>query len=241
MTPGFHANAKMRLALISVLAGGSLIAIGGCDPRQALFFLQPNNPMIEAPFKEGGDSLEGKKIVVLCQVATNSMGEYSSLDRDLTREFSAILRKKVKKITVIDPDKVMTWKEAHPKWTAPAEIATDFNADVVIFLEVEQFQTESSADVNMLHGQSKVHIVAYEMQYPKNSKDRLIKDQPKEPVSIYDDYAETTFPETPLPIDTGSSRSKFRIKFLKVVAKEVSWHFIEHAADDSIQDSRIER
>jgi hypothetical protein len=239
MTPRLHAIAKMRLALITLMAGGALAAIGGCDPRQALFFLQPNNPVVEAPCEV---SFEGKKVVVLCQVASNSMGEYSSLDRDLTREFSAILRKKVKKITVIDPDKVMTWKEAHPKWTAPAEIAADFNADIVIFLEVEQFQVESPADVNMLHGQSKVHIVAYEMQYPKNSKDRPIKDQPKEPVSIYDDYAETMFPERgPIPIDTGSSRSKFRIKFLKVVAKEISWHFIEHAEDDSIQDSRIER
>ncbi len=124
------------------------------------------------------------------------MGEYSSLDRDLSREFTSILKKKVKKITVVDPDKVMTWKEAHPKWTAPAEIATDFNADVVIFLEVEQFQIQSPGDLNMLHGESKVHIQAFEMQYPKNSKDRPIKDQPKEPVSLYDDYAETHVPRS---------------------------------------------
>jgi hypothetical protein len=239
MTPRLLANAKMRLALIGVLASGVLIAIGGCDPRQALFFLQPNDPMVKAPCEV---SLQGKKVVVLVQVASNSMGEYSSLDRDLTREFASILQKKVKKITVVSPDKVMTWKEAHPKWTAPAEIAADFDADIVIFLEVEQFQIQSPGDLNMLHGESKVHIVAYEMQYPKNSKDRPIKDQPKEPVSIYDDYAEPMFPDRgPIPIDTGSSRSKFRIKFLKVVAKEISWHFLEHAEDDSIQDSRIER
>jgi hypothetical protein len=37
------------------------------------------------------------------------------------------------------------------------------------------------------------------------------------------------------------SRSKFRTKFVKIVAAEVSWHFVEHAEDDQIQDSRIER
>jgi hypothetical protein len=239
MTPRLLANVHVRLAMAAVLAGGILAAISGCDPRTLAYFLQPFEPMVPPPCDT---SLQGKKVVVLVQVASNSMGEYSSLDRDLSREFTSILKKKIKKITIVDPDKVMTWKEAHPKWTAPAEIATDFNADVVLFLEVEQFQIQSPGDLNMLHGESKVHIQGYEMEYPKNSKDRPIKDQPKEPVSFWDDYVETKFPDRgPIPIDTGASRSKFRIKFVKIVAKEISWQFIEHAEDDSIQDSRIER
>ncbi len=239
MTPRLLANAKVRLAMVAVLAGGSLIATSGCDPRTLAYFLQPFEPMVPPKCET---SFEGKKVVVLCHVASNSMVEYSSLDRDLTREFTAILRKKVKKVVLVDPDKVATWVEAHPKWSAPSEIANDFNADIVVFLEVEQFQIQSPGDLNMLHGESKVHIQAFEMQYPKNSKDKPIKDQPKEPVSIYDDYGETMFPERgPIPVETGASRSKFRIKFVKIVAKEVSWHFIEHAEDDSIQDSRIER
>jgi hypothetical protein len=239
MTPRLLASAKVRLAMAAVLAGGALIATGGCDPRTLAYFLQPFEPTIPPPCET---SFEGKKVVVLCHVASNSMAEYSSLDRDLSREFTSILRKKVKKIVVVDPDKVATWVEAHPKWTAPAEIANDFNADIVVFLEVEQFQIQSPGDLNMLHGESKVHIQAFEMQYPKNSKDKPIKDQPKEPVSIYDDYGESMFPDRgPIPAESASSRSKFRIKFVKIVAKEVSWHFIEHAEDDSIQDSRIER
>jgi hypothetical protein len=170
------------------------------------------------------------------------MGEFSSLERDLSREFTSILRKKVKKITVVDPDKVATWVEAHPKWTDPADVARDFDADIVIFLEVELFRLQAPGDLNVVHGESKVHIQAYEMQYPKNSKDKPIKDQPKEAVSIYDEYGETSFPNRgPLPIDTGTSLSKFKIVFLKVVAKEVSWHFIEHREEDSIQESRIDR
>ncbi len=239
MTPRLLADAKVRLAMVALLAGGSLIATTGCDPRTLAYFLQPFEPMVPPKCET---SFEGKKVVVLTQVASNSVSEYSSLDRDITREFTAILRKKLKKVTVVDPDKVMTWIEAHPKWTAPSEIANDFNADIVVFLEVEQFQIQSPGDLNMLHGESKVHIQAFEMQYPKNSKDKPIKDQPKEAVSIYDDYGETHFPDQgPIPIETGASRSKFRIKFVKIVSKEVSWHFVEHAEDDSIQDSRVNR
>ena len=89
---------------------------------------------------------------------------------------------------MVEPDKVATWVEAHPHWTDPADAARDFNADIAIFLEVEQFQIQSPGDLNMVHGESKVHIQVFEMQYPKNSKDKPIKDQPKEAHNIYDEY-----------------------------------------------------
>ncbi len=139
----------------------------------------------------------------------------------MPRELASILRKKVKKITVVEPDKVATWVEAHPHWTDPADAARDFDADIVIFLEVEQFQIQSPGDLNMVHGESKVHIQVFEMEYPKNSKDKPIKDQPKEAHNIYDEYAETTFPNRgPLPIDSGNSRSAFKNTFLRIVVKE---------------------
>ena len=133
------------------------------------------------------------------------MAEYPSLERDVPRILAEILRKKVKKITIVEPDKVATWVEAHPHWTEPADAARDFGADIAIFLEVEQFQSQSPGDLNMVHGDSKVHIQVFELDYPKNSRDRPIKDQPKEAHNIYDGYAESTFPNRgPLPIDSGN-------------------------------------
>jgi hypothetical protein len=239
MTPRFIAIVKVRLALVAFLAGATLIAISGCDPRTLAYFLQPWEPMVQPPCQT---TFQGKKVVILCHATSGAMEDYSSLERDLTRELSLILRKKVKRITVVDADKVATWVEAHPKWNDPGEVGRDFDADIVVFLEVEQFRLQSPGDLNMLHGESKAHVQVFEMQYPKNSKDKPIKDQPKEAVSAYNEYVETSFPNRgPIPIDTGTSRSKFRITFTKIVAKEVSWQFIEHAEDDSIQDSRIER
>jgi hypothetical protein len=228
----------LRFAAVIFLATASLIAVTGCDPRALAYFLQPFDPTIEPK----GPPLTEKKVVVLCNVTSGALAEFPSLERDVPRELTAVLRKKVKKITVVEPDKVATWVEAHPHWTDPADAARDFNADIAIFLEVEQFQIQSPGDLNMVHGEAKVHIQVFEMQYPKNSKDKPIKDQPKEAHNVYDEYAETTFPNRgPLPIDSGNSRSAFKNTFLKIVTKEISWHFVEHAPDDSIQDSRIEK
>ena len=176
-------------------------------------------------------------------MTSDSIAEFPSLERDMTRELASILRKKVKKITVVDPDKVATWVEAHPHWTDPADVARDFNADIVIFLEVEQFQIQSPGDLNMVHGESKVHIQVFEMEYPKNSKDKPIKDQPKEAHNDLRRIRRDDLPQSrsdPRSI-AATAESEFKNTFLKIVAKEISWHFVEHAPDDSIQDSRIEK
>lgn len=228
-----------RIAAALIVASASLIAVNGCgDPRTVLYFLQPFEPTIPAP----GPNLWKKKVVILCYATSGALGEFPSLERDMTRELADKIRKKVKKITIIDPDKTATWMEAHPRNTDPTEIANDFDADLVIQLEIEQFRTQAPGDVNLVHGDSKTHIKVYELEYPKNSKDQPIKDQPKDGKVIYDEYAESSFPNRGhIPIDTGTSLAAFKNKFTKIVATEISWHFVEHAEDDAIQDSRIER
>ena len=117
---------------------------------------------------------------MLTHATAGTQAEFPGLERDLNREFVANLKKKAKKITVVEPDKVATWVEGHPKWTDPADAARDFEADIVIFLEIEQFQIQAPGDLNVLQGSAKVHIQAFELAPPKNSKGKPIKDQPKE-------------------------------------------------------------
>jgi hypothetical protein len=235
-TPRPHARTLRAAAASLVVALVGLTSLAGCDPRMAMYFLQPNEPMIAAP----GPKLEGKKIVVVTLASSNAMGEFQSLDHDMAKEITMIFRNKVKKIDIVDTEKVWTWLDGHPSWTDPAEIAKAFEADLVIFLEVENFQLADPRDVNVYHGTAKTHIVAKEMAYPTNSKGKPIKDKPKEGNTIYDEYCDTEFPTRgPIPFDTGVSRGAFKSKFLKVVCAEISWHFVGHSPDDNIQDVRF--
>jgi hypothetical protein len=218
-----------------ILAAG-LVALAGCDPRPFFYFLQPWEPMIEPP----GPSLEGKRVVVLTHAASATQSDFLSLDRDLAREVGTILRKQVKKIDLVNQDKVWSWVEGHPKWTDPAEAARAFEADMVIFLEVEAFQIQDPHSPGLLEGTARTHIQAIELDYPKNSKGRAIKDQPKESNIAYNEYRDTIFPTRgPIPEGSAVSRGAFKNKFLQVVATEISWHFIEHSPEDDIQDARI--
>lgn len=234
MPPRFQV--KMRRLAASALLAAGLVAMVGCDPRPLFYFLQPFEPTIPAP----GPSLKGKKVVVLAHATAGSQAEFPGLERDLIRDFVMQLEKHGKKITVVDPEKVARWVEGHPKWTDPTDAARDHEADVAIFLELEQFQVQAPGDLNVLQGSAKVHIQAFELDYPKNSKGKPIKDKPKESKPIYDDYQETTFPiRGPVPVDSGIGRAAFKNRLVQVVANEVSWHFVEHSQDEVIQDVKF--
>lgn len=237
MTPRPHARTRRAAATILVAALG-LMSLAGCDPRTLFYFLQPFDPTVPPP--AGSPDLKGKKVVVVSHAVSNALGEFQALDREVTREVVSILRSKVKKIEVVEPDKVWAWVEGHPNWTDPGEIAKAFEADVVIFLEIEGFQLQSPADLNVYQGRARTHIMVTELAHPKTNRGKPIKDQPKEAKTIYDDTCDTEFPvRGPIPMDSGVSRGAFKTKFLKIVATEISWHFVEHAPDDVIQDVKF--
>ena len=60
MTPRTLANARVRLALVALLAGGSLLAISGCDPRTLAYFLQPFDPTVAAAVRDVVPGQEGR-------------------------------------------------------------------------------------------------------------------------------------------------------------------------------------
>jgi hypothetical protein len=234
-TPRPHARTRQAAATLMIALAG-LVSIAGCDPRTLFYFLQPNEPTIAAP----GPALTGKKVILVTHAVSSAMGEYQSIDRDVTKEVTSILREKVKKIDIVPPEKVWTWVEGHPNWTDPAELAKAFEADIVIFLEIEAFSVQNAGDLNVLQGTAKTHIQVTEMAHPKNSKGKPITDQPKEAKTIYNEYADSEFPvRGPIPSDSGVSRAAFKNKFLKIVSAEISWHFVGHAPDDTIQDVKF--
>ncbi|ODT99222.1 MAG: hypothetical protein ABS79_04760 [Planctomycetes bacterium SCN 63-9] len=227
-----------RHALALVLIVGGLAATTGCDPRTIMYFLQPFEPTVPAK----GPSLKGKKVVILTRATSTAQGEFPSIDNELEREFTTLLRKNSKKVTFVEAEKVHTWVEGHPDWTDPAEAARDHEADVAIFLEMEEFRLSHPGDLNMLQGRSKIHIKAYELKTAKNSKGKEDPEKPKESEEIWNDYQETEFPTRgPVPVESAGGRDSFKNRFLKVVAAEASWHFVDHAEGDDIQDVRFNK
>ena len=240
MTPRPHAPTRLgfrRVALGLLLLSAAPAVLAGCDPRQAMFFLQPFDPKIAPPCP----SMKGKRVVVLASAAPGTQNEYVAIDREIASELVRNLKKNVKKIDVVDPEKVQDWARGKPTMTDPADAARAFDADMVIFLEIQKFQIQSPLDLGMYQGRSNVHIQVTELDYPTDDRDRPMKDKPKESRVVYEDDRDTEFPVTGgVPIESGVSKATFKNRFMKVMNEQISWHFIEHAPGDNIQDTQFQ-
>jgi hypothetical protein len=235
MTPRPLARMRPHAALLAASACG-LLALAGCDPRMALYFLQPFEPKIAAPCPP----LKGKKVVILTSAVPGTQNDFPTIDRDVTRELAAILRDKVKKVDVVSPDEVFAWAQAHPTSTDPAEAARAFEADVVVFLEIRRFEIQSPSSPGLFEGRSSVHIQVTELAHPKDDRGRPIVERPRESGVIHEDDRETAFPVTgAIPASAEVTAATFKNKFLKLVVSQISWHLVDHAPGDDIQDTKF--
>lgn len=227
----------LRAAALLLVAVPGFATLAGCDPRMALYFLQPFEPTVPA---EGPD-LKDKRVVVVTKAVPAALSDYPTLDRELTREFVALIKAKHgKKVDIVDMDKVFAWDQAHPNWTDVADVAEAFDADVAIFMEVARFQIHDPASPAMYQGHSSVHIHVVERTSPTDDRGKPLADLPKESKVTYTTDKDTVFPiHSPIPISAEVSNSAFKNKFLKLVATELSWHFIDHAPGDNIQDTNF--
>ncbi len=228
---------RRQAARVGLTAGAFLaLSIVGCDPRQAMYFLQPFDPQVKPPCL----SLQGKKVVVVARAAATAQADYVPLDQEIAQRVVKALRDKGKKVEVVELTKVRAWVEQHPTVTDPSEIAKAFDADVVLFLELIEFRIDSPESPGMFSGHSRVFVRATEMKYPE-IKGKPVTERPREPETVHETEVESDFPRVQgsLPVDVTLTRTAFRKRFLDVIGNEVSWQFVPHAPGDAVQNIRF--
>lgn len=229
---------RTRRAVAAAALGLAMLSLAtGCDPRALAYFLQPFEPKVEPP----GPSLKGKKVVILTHATTGTRGDFPDLEADLAKGLGRALAAEVKKIEVVPHAKVKVWADGHPNYTDPAAAGLDFDADAVVFLEVEGMEIDNPSSPGLFQGLSRIHVKVFELTTPTDEKGKPIPGRDKEILVTYDQVLESTFPRTQgaMPISATVNRTAFRRKFLEVVLSELSWQFIPHANADTIQDTSL--
>jgi hypothetical protein len=186
-----------------------------------------------------GPSLKEKKVVIVTTTAPSAMNEYTGVDREINREVIRLVRERVKKVEVVNNEKVYKWVEAHPTWTDPSEIIKAFEADMVIHFELQNFTLQDIRSPQMLEGNSEVNIRVTEYGHPKSTKGKENTSLPKETTKVYEEDWKSTFPKNAPVSEDQVSRSVFKAKFVKLVSTELSWQFLGHDNGDDIQDTRF--
>jgi hypothetical protein len=222
-----------------VLIGLLLVAVlaAGCNVMAPLYFLLPTDweTKIEPKCKlscEDKDKNKEVKVVILASSGLETRPEFLRVDSELSGMMVRLLqdyyKEKKLKVTLVPTSRVEKYKDEHPNWhsLSPEEIGKHFHADYVIDLEVDRITLYEPGSFNKLyHGRAEISVTTIDLH------------QPDEAPILKEEYTcEYPKAQGPIPADD-SNAEQFRLKFLRVIAQQLSWYFIPHDAD---QDTKLD-
>lgn len=218
---------RWRLASLLIVAG--LLATGCSLPSLAYFVMTG----FQEPKEDAGDmklaSAGGRevKVVILAHCPLERGPELIEADRDLTGLLTRALQQSCKenkdKVVFVPHGKVQEYKNNHPHWFLKVEeVGKHFDADKVIFLEIQGISLYERGSANQLYrGRTTIAVRLYDLRHPDDYR-------------VEKTYS-SEFPSTRGPISVDDKKPReFYLEFLNHVVKQLSWYFTAHPVSDDI-------
>jgi hypothetical protein len=200
-----HSRPAAWLAGTMALLACSLAT--GCNAVSLLMYtVNPND--VPAKF----DGLQDKRVVVVCRSVAELQFADSTVPRDLTRQVSALLKSRVRKIRIVDEREVAEYTDEND-WQHFTDVGKALKADMVVGIDLERFTLHQGQ--TLYQGQATVHLAVYDMTEGGQA--------------VFED----TLPEVMYPPHTpisaaDRSEAAFRRQFLGVLADQIGRYFYPH-------------
>lgn len=191
-----------------LLLAAVLVAVGGC--KSALFtagYLIRGTD-VDAEF----DGLRKKRVAVVCRPLVALKYRNSSVARDLAREIGTRLGRNVRKIDLVEHDKVAEWIDENA-WDEFEEIGAAVDAEIVVGVDLERFSLYQ--DQTLYQGHANVSIKVVDCtDGGKVLFERRLPETVHPPNAVY----QTSEKQEP----------QFRREFVGVLADQIARHFYPH-------------
>jgi len=158
-----------------------------------------------------------KRVVVVCRSLAANQFQGETVPRDLTRKVSQNLRenlkKKNKKLEVVDYRKVEKWlDDSSQVFEEFTEIGAALKADIVIGIELQSFQVQENPST--MQGKARLTVKTYDMETGDLIAQKMmtIVDPPHVPISISD----------------RSSLPQFQLHFVDLISRQVAALYHPH-------------
>jgi hypothetical protein len=217
--------------LMAGLMVAALACGAGCNIAALPFFLSGGKSTIEPKCKLAAEDKEKTvRVIILASSGLEIRPEFLRTEDQLSRLVAEHMREGYKeskdKVTVVSTSQVAKYKDEHPNWSniEPSAIGKYFDADYVIELTINSVSLyEPGSAGQIFQGRADISVDVVDVnnssEGPKFSKDRKFE------------YPRGGRPE----LADQSSPAQFRQKFFDVMAREISWYFVEHDADEDLK------
>lgn len=195
------------------LAAIMLVSSSGCTSflTGALYMWKGN--VIDPDF----DKLAKKKVAVVCRPVVQLGFAHTNggkVDSDIARALGDKLRMNIKKVKIVDPQKVEEWTDSH-EWNDYKEIGKGLQADMVVAIDLQDFQLYSGQ--TLFQGKAKATIKVYDMQ----DGGRVVYQK---------HMPQTVYPPNAARPTTEMQPDQFRREFIDVLAEEIGRCFYAYEA-----------
>jgi len=171
---------RNRWRLVLAALASAALAAGGCQMIPFLFAPRHPKQTIEAQHH-----LEAERLVIVPYVGNDVLFEFPTASIDIStslmNQMAAYLRRDVR--AVVHPVQVARWQEANLEWPnmALVDIAKAFQADALLYVEIERYTMVEEFSANLLRGHVRARIQVVRPEADRNP--------------VFETSVETLFPE----------------------------------------------
>jgi hypothetical protein len=168
------------------------------------------------------DGLKDKRVAVVCRPLIELQYSAGTVSNDVAKVLGRLLEQNVKRIKIIDPDRVAEWTDEH-NWGEYTEIGQALDADMVVGIDLSQFSIYQGQ--TLYQGHAKAGIQVFDMR----DGGRVVYERTMSPV---------VFPPNASVPASDMASEEFRRRFVGVLAERIGRYFYEHQANADVgQDS----
>ncbi|MFZ5830040.1 MAG: hypothetical protein ACOY3P_08130 [Planctomycetota bacterium] len=211
-----------RRALITLALAAVMLGTTGCRTIMTTMAYLIVGPTVEADYQ----GLEKKTVLVVVRPSAHVDWGYTSVDKELAREIAMLLRTNVRKIKVVDHQKVANWLDEN-QWNEYTEVGEALKADMVLGIDLLEFGLYQGQ--TLYQGQASCNLTVYDME-----EDGAVVFEKALPRTLYP--PNTGIPAAEMP------ESQFRRRFISKLADQIGRHFYRHDphADIGLDGDAIE-
>jgi len=186
-----------------------VIAAGGCQGALATLMYLTKGTDTPAEY----DGLREKRVAVVCRPLVNLKYRNSGAARDLARELSVLLGKRVPKVEMIEQRKVAEWIDENGQWDDCLEVGKALDADMVVAVDLHGFSIYENQ--TLYQGKATVAVRVYDCSVPG------------EPV-FQREPPQTVYPPNSVIPRADRPEKEFRREFVEVMADQIGRYFYAH-------------
>jgi len=196
---------------------GVLSSAGGCNLLIPWIFVGEHKVKIPPEF----DKLRGKRVAMVIWADPATLFDYPHVRLELAAYTGDLVSGHVKKVDVVDPFSVEEYLDQHPDMViAPRKVGSHFDADMVVYIELLEFQMRDPTAPDLLRGQVKASVSVLDLRAEPDEVDQYTLDS----VNII-------YPEGRPVLMTSRSAQLVRQHTYEQFAEKVSRKFHEYKVD----------